>query len=106
MGEAVVVGLGAVVGMEIVAIRFGWIREWFPGAPQILITLVNPGTILATIYALYSVWCVRRWDSTRAGALALFTCFLCGFVVLTIVGVHFRGPNWAFYWSPADWPGH
>ena len=106
VGQAVVVGLCAVLGMEVIAIRFGWIREWFPGAPQILITLVNPGTILAATYALYSVWCVRRWNSTRAGALALFTCFLCGFVVLTIVGVHFRGPNWGFYWSPADWPGH
>jgi hypothetical protein len=26
--------------------------------------------------------------------------------VLTIIGTHFRGPNWAFYWSPAHWPGH
>jgi quinol-cytochrome oxidoreductase complex cytochrome b subunit len=106
VGQAVLVGLAAVIGIEIVAIRFGWIREWWPGAPQLLITFVNPGTILAAVYAVYSVWCVRRYDSTRAGALALFTCFLCGFVVLTIVGVHFRGPNWAFYWSPADWPGH
>jgi len=67
---------------------------------------VNPGTVLTALYGAYSVWCVRRYDSTRAGALALFTCFLCGFVVLTIVGVHFRGPNWVFYWSPADWPKH
>jgi cytochrome b-561 len=104
--RSVVVGLGAVLAIEAIAIRFGWIREWWPGAPQILITLVNPGTILAAVYALWSVWCVRRWSSTRAGALALFTCFLCGFVVLTVVGVHFRGPNWAFYWSPADWPMH
>ena len=29
-----------------------------------------------------------------------------GFLVLTIIGTHFRGPNWAFYWSPAYWPGH
>jgi len=106
VGRSMLVGLGAVLAMEFVAIRFGWIREWWTTAPQILITFVNPGTILATIYALYSVWCVRRYDSTRAGALGLFTCFLCGFVVLTIVGVHFRGPNWGFYWSPADWPGH
>jgi quinol-cytochrome oxidoreductase complex cytochrome b subunit len=106
VGRSVVVGLAAVLGMETIAIRFGWIREWWPAAPQILITLVNPGTIIATLYALYSVRCVRRYDSTRAGALALFTCFLAGFVVLTIVGVHFRGPNWGFYWSPADWPGH
>jgi hypothetical protein len=100
------VGLAAVVAVEVVAIRFGWIREWWPAAPQLLITFVNPGTVLTAIYGAYSVWCVRRWNSTRAGALALYTCFLCGFVVLTIVGVHFRGPNWFFYWSPADWPAH
>jgi len=100
------VGLAAVVGVEVVAIRFGWIREWWPAAPQLLITAVNPGTVLTAIYGGWSVWCVRRFDSTRAGALALYTCFLCGFVVLTIVGVHFRGPNWLFYWSPADWPAH
>ena len=87
-------------------IRFGWIREWWPAAPQLLITAINPGTVLTAIYALYSVWLVRRYDSTRAGALGLFTCFLCGFVVLTVVGTHFRGPNWDFYWSPSQWPVH
>ena len=74
--------------------------------PQLLITFVNPGTVLTAIYALYSVWLVRRYDSTRAGALGLFTCFLCGFLVLTVVGTYFRGPNWDFYWSPAEWPAH
>jgi quinol-cytochrome oxidoreductase complex cytochrome b subunit len=101
-----VFGLAAVLAVEIFAIRFGWIREWWPAAPQLLITFLNPGTVLTLIYAVYSVWCVRRYNSTRAGALGLFTCFLCGFIVLTIVGVHFRGPNWGFYWSPADWPAH
>jgi hypothetical protein len=103
---SVAFGLTAVVAVEAFAIRWGWIREWWPAAPQLLITCVNPGTVVAALYAGYSIWCVRRWDSTRAGALALFTCFLCGFAVLTIVGVHFRGPNWGFYWSPADWPVH
>jgi hypothetical protein len=104
--RSVAFGLAVVVSVEFFAIRFGWIREWWPAAPQIFITFLNPGTLLTLIYAVYSVWCVRRYDSTRAGALGLFTCFLCGFVVLTIVGVHFRGPNWGFYWSPADWPLH
>ena len=103
---SVVFGLLAVLVVEAAAIRFGWIREWWTHTPQILITCVNPGTVLTVLYALYSIWCVRRYDSTRAGALALFTCFLCGFVVLTIIGVHFRGPNWAFYWSPSQWPVH
>jgi quinol-cytochrome oxidoreductase complex cytochrome b subunit len=104
--RSVAFGLAAVLGVEVFAIRFGWVREWWPAAPQLLITFLNPGTVLTLLYAAYSVWCVRRYDSTRAGALGLFTCFLCGFLVLTIVGVHFRGPNWGFYWSPADWPLH
>ena len=99
-------GLAAVLAVEIGVIRFGWIREWWPAAPQLLITAIKPGTVLTAIYALYSVWLVRRYDSTRAGALGLFTCFLCGFVVLTVVGTHFRGPNWDFYWSPSQWPVH
>jgi len=99
-------GLAAVLLVEAFAIRFGWIRQWYPEAPQILITFINPGTVLTLLYALYSIRAVKRYDSTRAGALALFTCFLCGFVVLTVVGTHFRGPNWDFYWSPAEWPKH
>ncbi|HSC29268.1 MAG TPA: cytochrome b N-terminal domain-containing protein, partial [Vicinamibacterales bacterium] len=104
--QALAVGLGAALAVEAFAIRYGWLREWFPHIPQLVITFVNPGTVLTAVYAVYSLWLVRRYDSTRAGALGLFTCFLCGFVVLTIIGTHFRGPNWEFYWSPADWPGH
>ncbi|MGA2258570.1 MAG: cytochrome b N-terminal domain-containing protein [Thermoguttaceae bacterium] len=104
--QATLVGLAAAIGIEAFAIRFGWLREWYTNIPQLVITFVNPGTILASIYAIYSLWLVMRYRSTRAGALGLFTCFLCGFVVLTIIGTYFRGPNWAFYWSPSDWPSH
>jgi len=103
---SVVVGLGAAVGVEVIAIRFGWLREWSPTIPQLVITLVNPGTVLTVIYGAYSTWLVKRFNSTRAGALGLFTCFLCGFILLTVIGTYFRGPNWNFYWSPADWPHH
>jgi len=99
-------GLAAVLGVEVFSIQFGWIREWFPNVPQLVITAVNPGTVLTAIYAAYSLWLVQRYNSARAGALGLFTCFLCGFIVLTIVGTHFRGPNWDFYWSPSQWPVH
>jgi quinol-cytochrome oxidoreductase complex cytochrome b subunit len=104
--QAAVVGFGGALAVEAVAIRFGWLREWFPAIPQLVITAINPGTLLTAIYGGYSVWLVRRYDSTRAGALGLFTCFLCGFILLTLIGTHFRGPNWSFYWSPADWPVH
>jgi quinol-cytochrome oxidoreductase complex cytochrome b subunit len=104
--QSAIVGLAAVIGIEAFTIHFGWIRQWWPGAPQLLITFVNPGTLLTLLYALYSIRAVQKFDSTRAGALALFTCFLAGFVVLTVIGSYFRGPNWDFYWSPSQWPGH
>jgi len=106
VAQAAAFGLIAVIALEAFVIRFGWIRQWWSQTPQLLITLVNPGTLLTLIYAVYSVRCLKKYDSTRAGALALFTCFVCGFVVLTVIGTHFRGPNWDFYWSPSQWPGH
>ena len=104
--SSIVVGLASALIVESFVIRYGWLREWFPGIPQLVITAVNPGTMLMLAYGWYSVWLVRRYNSTRAGALALFTCFLCGFAVLTAIGTYFRGPNWEFFWSPADWPVH
>ncbi len=104
--RSAVVGLAAPLAIETVAIRFGWLREWFPDIPQLVVTAVNPATLLTAMYAAYSIWCIRRHASARAGALGLFTCFLAGFLVLTAIGTYFRGPNWVFYWSPADWPTH
>ncbi len=103
---SIVFGFASSIAVEAFAIRFGWLREWFPNVPQLVITLINPGTVITLIYAAYSIWLVRRYNSTRAGALALFTCFLCGFIVLTVIGTYFRGPNWDFYWSPSDWQAH
>jgi hypothetical protein len=104
--RSLAIGLSVAVLVEGLVIRFGWIREWFPKTPQLVVTLINPGTLLTAIYTWYSIWLMRRYQSTRAGALGLFTCFLCGFIVLTIIGTYFRGPNWNFYWSPSDWPKH
>jgi hypothetical protein len=99
-------GFAAAIAVEAFAIQFGWLREWFPDVPQLVITFINPGTVLTLIYAAYSYWAIRKYNSTRAGALALFTCFLCGFIVLTVIGTYFRGPNWQFFWSPSQWGGH
>jgi len=104
--RAAIVGLVSTIALETLVIRYGWLREWYPNIPQLVITAVNPGTILVTMYAVYSLWLVKRYDSARAGALGLFTCFLCGFLVLTVIGTYFRGPNWDFFWSPAEWPRH
>jgi quinol-cytochrome oxidoreductase complex cytochrome b subunit len=95
-----------VIGFLVFLINFGWLRQWYPDIPQIVITFLNPGTVYTAMFALWSWWMMKRYDSTRIGAIALFTCFLVGYIILTYVGTVHRGPNWDFYWSQADWPTH
>jgi len=99
---------GAITAVLSVAIpvKFGWLRLWFPDIPQLMIIIFNPGSLLTAAYALWSTFIVRQTKSTRLGAIALFTCFLVGFVILTYVGTYLRGPDWEFYWSPSQWPAH
>jgi quinol-cytochrome oxidoreductase complex cytochrome b subunit len=99
-------GLGMAVLAVAVPVRFGWLRNWFPDIPQLAIVLINPGTLLTAAYAVWSLYILKRRESTRMAAMALFTCFVVGFVILTYVGTYLRGPNWEFYWSSADWPTH
>jgi hypothetical protein len=96
----------SVVGILAFLVRFGWLRQWFPNIPQLVITLVNPGSLFTLLFASWSLWIMKRTNSTRMGAIALFTCFLVGYAILTYFGTVHRGPNWVFYWSPADWPVH
>jgi quinol-cytochrome oxidoreductase complex cytochrome b subunit len=98
-------GIMAVLAVAI-PVRFGWLRTWFPSISQLWIILINPGTLLTAAYAAWSLWILRRSGSTRHSAIALFTCFVIGFVILTYVGSELRGPNWGFYWSHASWPVH
>ncbi len=96
----------AAVTSVAVPVKFGWLRNWFPDISQLIIIVFNPGSLLTAAYALWSVFIIQKTRSTRLGAIALFTCFLVGFVILTYVGTYLRGPNWAFFWSKADWPVH
>ena len=99
---------GAVAAVLAVAIpvHFGWLRNWFPGISQLVIVLVNPGSLLTLAYVAWSLAAMRRSRSTRIGAIALFTCSMVGFAILTYVGTFLRGPNWEFYWSSSQWPVH
>ena len=54
--RSIIVGLVSSLAIEAFVIRFGWLREWFPTIHQLVITFVNPGTVLTMFYALYSVW--------------------------------------------------
>ena len=95
-----------VVGMLVFTVRLGWLRTWFPDIPQLVITLVNPGVVFLVIFMAWSFVITRLTNSTRMGALAVFTCFLVSFAILTYFATVHRGPNWGFYWSPSEWPTH
>jgi hypothetical protein len=95
-----------VIGLEAFTISRGWLRSWFPEISQLWIIFINPGTVLAVVFAGWSQFVLRRTGSTRLSAVALFTCIFMGFVILTYIATVHRGPNWGFYWSESQWPTH
>jgi len=99
---------GAIAATITVAfpVTFGWLRNWFPSIPQLVIIVLNPGTLLTAAYVAWSLWVQKKTGSTRMAAIALFTCFIVGFAILTYVGTVHRGPNWDFYWTRSSWPVH
>ena len=104
---SIVVGFAASIAVEAFAIRFGWLREWFPDIPQLVHHVHQSGNGAdGDLRGLLDLGSPKRTTRRVPGALALFTCFLCGFIVLTVIGTYFRGPNWDFFWSPSDWGGH
>jgi quinol-cytochrome oxidoreductase complex cytochrome b subunit len=103
---AALFGTITAVAAVAVPVNFGWLREWFANPPQLVIIALNPGSLLMLAYVVWSLVVMRMTRSTRMGAIALFTCFVVGFVILTYVGTYLRGPNWDFYWSKSQWPVH
>lgn len=104
--RAAVFGTICAVLTVAIPVNFGWLRNWFPEIPQVVIVFINPGTLLTLAYIVWSLAVIRKTQSTRMGGIALFTCFVVGFIILTYVGTYLRGPNWDFYWSKSQWPGH
>jgi quinol-cytochrome oxidoreductase complex cytochrome b subunit len=96
----------ATVAMLVFTVRYGWLRSWFPDIPQIVIILINPGTVLVAAFAGLSLVTLARTRSTRKAAISLFTAFLVGFTILTYFATVHRGPNWDFFWTPGSWPVH
>ncbi|MEE9234937.1 MAG: cytochrome b N-terminal domain-containing protein [Candidatus Acidoferrales bacterium] len=105
-GWSLLFGLGAVIGLLAFTVNFGWLRNLFPDIHQLWILVFNPGSLLVGLYAGWSLWVLKRRNSVRLAAVALFTCFLVGFTLLTYFATVHRGPNWEFYWWPSQWPVH
>jgi quinol-cytochrome oxidoreductase complex cytochrome b subunit len=77
--------------------RFG-LRRFFPEAPQGVVDLLNPATLLLAAIAACSVIVGWRTRSRRMAAIALFSAFVSAYVLLMIIGTFFRGPNWDWVW--------
>jgi len=86
-------------------IDLGWLRDWFPGISAWWVMIFNPASIISGIFVLYSVRIRRMTKSTRMASIALFTTSITAFIILTVIGIWFRGPDWGFYWSSLQWPG-
>jgi len=104
--QSLLYALAVTVGLLAFTINFGWLRHWFPNIHQLWIIVINPGTLLVLLYAGWSLLVLQRRNSVRLAAVALFTCFLVGFTLLTYFATVHRGPNWEFYWWPSQWPVH
>ena len=100
------VGTAVLIGLLAIVVNFGWFRNWWPEIPQLIIVLINPGTIWVGFVMVWSLMVTYKTDSTRMGAIAMFTLFLISFAILTYMGTELRGPNWDFYWSKSQWPIH
>ncbi|MEE8321151.1 MAG: cytochrome b N-terminal domain-containing protein [Gammaproteobacteria bacterium] len=100
------------IGTLAFVIHFGWVRQWvpdlirkFPRISQLIIMLVfNPGMVFVVICIVWSLGVMHFTNSTRMASISLFTCFFVFFLLLTYFALVHRGPDWAFYWSHADWP--
>ena len=101
-----IAGTAILIGLLAFVINFGWFRNWWPDIPQLIIMLINPGTIWVGFTMIWTLLVIKKTDSTRMGVIAFFTLFLLSFAIFTYVGTELRGPNWDFYWSKSQWPVH
>ncbi len=104
--KTLLLGVGVLVAILAIVVNFGWFRNWWPGIPQLIIVVINPGTIWVGFVVAWSIHVINKTGSTRNGAIAMFVLFLVSFVILTYMGTELRGPNWDFYWSKSQWPIH
>jgi hypothetical protein len=93
---SVLVALVLTIGVMWAAIGIGW--QWVRSGPPVIALIVNPASILAILYSLWAWLVVRSTVSAKMGVFALASCCLTGGVVITVIGIWFRGPNWGFVW--------
>ncbi len=85
---------------------FAALQELLAHFHPLIAGVLVPGTIVIGLIALpyidRSPWTQARH---RKVAVTTFTVFLVIWIVLTIIGFAFRGPNWSWVWPWHEWHG-
>ncbi|MDH3730746.1 MAG: menaquinol oxidoreductase [Acidimicrobiia bacterium] len=73
--------------------------------PMVAGVLVPTGIIIGLMALPYIDRNPARSARRRKVAIIVFTTFLVAWILLTIVGFAFRGPNWGWVWPWQEWHG-
>jgi len=85
---------------------FAGLQELLAHFHPLIAGVLIPGGIIIGLLALpYVDRSLFIRPQHRRVAVATFTTFLVIFVILTIVGFAFRGPNWGWVWPWQEWHG-
>jgi len=76
---------------------------WMPSLPPVVSHGVLPFAVALTLLVAMYVWLKRTFTATRnEGLQAVFAFLATGLIVLTVVGIWFRGPGMSLQWP---WSG-
>ena len=78
----------------------------FPDVPQLLVDVLNPAAFILYFATAWHIVGLYRFHDHRIATLGTFSVFVVALVLVTVVGVYCRGPNWDFYWPWESWPTH
>jgi len=85
---------------------FAALQELLAHFHPLIAGVLIPGAILIGLVALpYIDRSLFMRPQHRRVAVATFTTFVVIFVVLTLIGFAFRGPNWGWVWPWEEWHG-
>lgn len=73
--------------------------------PLVAGVLVPTGIIVGLVLLPYIDTSSHEKPRHRKVAVVTFTIFLVAWIILTIIGFAFRGPNWDWVWPWVEWHG-
>lgn len=73
--------------------------------PQVAGVLVPAAIVIGLVVLPYVDRNPARRPRLRKVAVVVFTVFMVTWIVLTLIGFAFRGPNWSWVWPWEEWYG-